>query len=116
MVAEGVVIRDQDSFQFKADGRTRHQADTETMAVVVDVIITEVTSVDEVRDWPALGVYISTNVSIIFQGVADTDGGNVNLEKFCQLFKNSNFPSFRQFNGSPFRQITITIIHSFYSV
>ena len=50
MVAEGVVIRDQVSFQFKADGRTRHQADTETMVVVADVIITEVTSVDEVRD------------------------------------------------------------------
>ena len=111
MVAEGVVIRDQDSFQYKADGRTRHQVDIETM-VVVDVIITEVTSVDEVRDWPVLGVYILTKVSIIFQGVADTDGGNVNLV----LLKNSNFPSFRQFNGSPFRQITITIIHSFYSV
>ena len=50
MAVEEVVIRDQDSFRFKVDGRTRHQVDTETMVVVADVIITEVTSVDEVRD------------------------------------------------------------------
>ena len=43
------------------------------------------------------------------QVVADMDDGNVKLETSCQLFEmNSNFPSFRQFNGSPFRQITIT--------
>jgi len=59
MAVEEVVIRDQDSFQSKVDGRTRHQVDTETMVVVADVIITEVTSVDEVA--------------------ADMDGGNVKM-------------------------------------
>ena len=51
MVEEEVDTKDQDNFQYKVDGQMRHQVDTETMAVVVaDVIITEVTSVDEVRD------------------------------------------------------------------